>query len=260
MLEILARSDLTHESILVPVHPRQLSNVIERVLEAVGQLIRVEVAQSILDVTVHHQFGQSQYLSREMEGIPKSRLLPLLGRQRLGRLEVEIVIQMEIIELLPIDEQVEHVVPLTAHLQSGLDPIQFGALKEFGRFETLEQILLIALRLGLGVELIEYPRLEEFLIRDADLGGITLSAVHSLATPVSDEGNVDGTAGPAGAEVVRTGGVVEGNARPCTGGGQGGVVQYRVEVTGGDHLLVFFPQIVAILVGGPPSSSVPHVV
>ena len=38
-------------------------------------------------------------------------------------LEIKVVIKMEIVEVLPVDEQVEHVVALPAHLQPGLHPV-----------------------------------------------------------------------------------------------------------------------------------------
>lgn len=38
------------------------------------------------------------------------------------------------------DEQIEHVVALSAHLQAHLHPVQLGGLKELGGLERAEQI------------------------------------------------------------------------------------------------------------------------
>jgi hypothetical protein len=46
------------------------------------------------------------HLSAQVEGIAKATLLPLLGGQRLHRFEVEVVVQMQVVEVLPVDEQV----------------------------------------------------------------------------------------------------------------------------------------------------------
>ena len=42
------------------------------------------------------------------------------------------VIQMKVVEILAMDEQVEHVVALPADLQRRLDPIELGGLEELG--------------------------------------------------------------------------------------------------------------------------------
>lgn len=63
-----------------------------------------------------------------------------LGGERLDRLQVEVVVQVQIVEVLPVNEKVEHVVALAANLQPYLHPVQLGGLKEFGSFERTEQI------------------------------------------------------------------------------------------------------------------------
>ena len=67
------------------------------------------------------------------------RVLYLCG-QRLDRLQVEVVVQMQVVEVLTVDEQIEHVVALSAHLQAHLHPVQLGGLKELGGLEGAEQI------------------------------------------------------------------------------------------------------------------------
>lgn len=53
----------------------------------------------------------------EVEGVAEAGLLALLGGQRLDRLEVEVVVQVQVVEVLAMDQQVQHVVPLPTHLQ-----------------------------------------------------------------------------------------------------------------------------------------------
>ena len=88
------------------------------VLQAVSQLEGVHIAQAELDICIHNQLGQPQNLTAQVEGIAEARLLPLLGRQRLDRLQVEIVVQMQVVEVLAVDQQVEHIVPLPTNLHN----------------------------------------------------------------------------------------------------------------------------------------------
>ena len=64
-----------------------------------------------------------------MKSVSESRLLSLFGGQGLDWLQVEVVIQMEIVEVLTMDQQVEHVVTLPADLEANLDPVQASSLK-----------------------------------------------------------------------------------------------------------------------------------
>lgn len=47
---------------------------------------------------------------------------------------------MQVVEILSVNEQVEHVVALPAHLQSDLHPVQLSGLEEFGGLEGAEEI------------------------------------------------------------------------------------------------------------------------
>lgn len=47
---------------------------------------------------------------------------------------------MEVVEVLSMDEQVEHVVALTTHLETNFDPVQLGRLEKLGRLERPKQI------------------------------------------------------------------------------------------------------------------------
>lgn len=60
--------------------------------------------------------------------------------QCLHRLQVEVVVQMQVVEILTVDQQVEHVVALPAHLQPDFHPVQLGGLEEFCGFEGSEQV------------------------------------------------------------------------------------------------------------------------
>jgi hypothetical protein len=95
-----------------------------------------------------------------MEGITKSRLLTFLGSESLNWLQVEVVIQMEVVKILSVDEQVEHVVTLSANLKTSFYPVNLRRLEELSGLESPEEISLVESLRGLSVELIEYPALE----------------------------------------------------------------------------------------------------
>lgn len=58
----------------------------------------------------------------------------------LDRLEVEVVIQVQVVEVLAVNEQVQHVVSLSAHLQAHLHPVQLSRLEELGGFKGTKQV------------------------------------------------------------------------------------------------------------------------
>lgn len=60
--------------------------------------------------------------------------------QRLDRLQVEVVVEMQVVEVLTVDKQIEHVVALPANLQTHFHPVQLGGLKELRGLEGAEQI------------------------------------------------------------------------------------------------------------------------
>mmetsp|Transcript_31892 Transcript_31892/g.87345 ORF Transcript_31892/g.87345 Transcript_31892/m.87345 type:complete len:298 (-) Transcript_31892:756-1649(-) len=92
VLQVLAHPDLPHQPVLVTVHAGELAHVREDVLQAVGQLVSVHVAQPVLHVRVDDELGEAEDLAAEVEGVPKARLLALLGGQRLDGLQVEVVV------------------------------------------------------------------------------------------------------------------------------------------------------------------------
>lgn len=125
----------------------------ERVLQPIGELERVHVAKTVLHVRVDDNLRQTHDLSNQVEGISEPRSLTLLGRQRLDGLEVEVVVEVQVVEVLAVNQKVEHVVALTAHLQPDLDPVKNRRLEELRRFERAEEVpLQFASVLKRGVE------------------------------------------------------------------------------------------------------------
>lgn len=47
---------------------------------------------------------------------------------------------MQVVEVLAVDEQIEHVVALPTHLQTHFHPVQLGGLKELGGLERAEEV------------------------------------------------------------------------------------------------------------------------
>jgi hypothetical protein len=107
----------------------------KHILQPVRQLERIDVTQSELHVRIDDELGKSQDFSTQVEGISKSRLLPLLGRKGLDRFQVHVVIEMQVVQVLSVNEEVEHVVSLSTDLKTGFDPVESGGLEEFGVFE-----------------------------------------------------------------------------------------------------------------------------
>ena len=54
-----------------------------------------------------------------MEGVPEPTLLSFLGSERFHWLQVEVIIQMELVQVLSVYQEVQHVVPLSAYLRMG---------------------------------------------------------------------------------------------------------------------------------------------
>ncbi len=132
------------------------------------------VTKSVLYVRVYNEFGESEYFAAEVECVTEARLFPFLGGECLDWFEVEVVVEVQIVEVLAVNEQVEHVVALAYYLQRGLDPVKLGHLEELGLGERLKEGA-FALRLGgTMVQLVEHPDLKEFLVGDADLDGVAL--------------------------------------------------------------------------------------
>lgn len=135
---------------------RKLSDVRKHVLQSICELERVHITQTELDMRIDDQFGQSKDFSNQMEGISESRLLSLLGRlhwismilyfcegmtyQRLDGLQIQVVVEMQVVEILSVDEKIQHIVSLSNDLKTSFHPVEVGALEELGVLETSEQV------------------------------------------------------------------------------------------------------------------------
>ena len=58
--------------VLVPVHAGEGANVSEDVLQRIGQLERVDVAETELDVCVDDELRQTKDLTAQMEGVSEA--------------------------------------------------------------------------------------------------------------------------------------------------------------------------------------------
>mmetsp|Transcript_736 Transcript_736/g.1704 ORF Transcript_736/g.1704 Transcript_736/m.1704 type:complete len:700 (-) Transcript_736:62-2161(-) len=201
MLEVLAHADLPHQPVLVPVHAGELPHVAEDVLQAVGELEGVDVAEAELHVGVDDQLGEAQDLAAQVEGVAEAGLLALLGGQGLHGLEVEVVVQVQVVEVLAVDQQVQHVVALAAHLQPRLHPVQLRALEELRLLQRLEQALALEPLGRALVQLVEHVALEQLLVAHAHLDGVRRGAV--LVEPAVDQRHVDGAPHLPAAHVER---------------------------------------------------------
>ena len=70
-----------------------------------------------------------------MKSVTETRLLSFFCGQGLDGFQVEVIIQVQIVEILSMNQQVEHVVALSADLQSRLHPVKSGCLKELRGLE-----------------------------------------------------------------------------------------------------------------------------
>lgn len=70
-----------------------------------------------------------------MKSVAKAGFFALFGCQSLHRLQIEVVIQVQIVQVLTVDQEVEHIIALAAYLQTDLNPIQLGTLKKLRRFQ-----------------------------------------------------------------------------------------------------------------------------
>ena len=91
-------------------------------------------------MAVDDQFGETQDFPTQVERVPEPRLLALLGRQGLDGLQVEVVVEVQVVEVLAVDKQVQHVVALLTDLQTHLHPVQRRRLEKLGRLERSEQV------------------------------------------------------------------------------------------------------------------------
>ena len=60
MLEVLGHAYLPHQLILVPVHTGQSTDMRKDILQRVGELEGVDVAQTVLHVSVDDELGETK--------------------------------------------------------------------------------------------------------------------------------------------------------------------------------------------------------
>lgn len=142
MFQIFTHSDLFHQLVLVTVHSGELTDMSKHVLQTISELESIHIPQSELYMSVDDKFGKTKDFSTQMESVTESRLLPLFGREGLDRFQIHVVVEMQVVEILSVDEEIEHVIPLSADLKAGFDPVERRRLEEFGILQTSEQISL----------------------------------------------------------------------------------------------------------------------
>ena len=74
--------------VLVPVHTRQSTNMREDILQRVGELEGVDVAQTVLHVSVDDELGEAQDFAAQMEGGSEAGFLAFFGRESPERVMV----------------------------------------------------------------------------------------------------------------------------------------------------------------------------
>jgi hypothetical protein len=123
-----------------------------------------------------------------VESVAKSRLLPLLGRERLYRLQVKIVIEMEVTQIFSVNQEVEHIVALSADLQACLDPVKLSVLKKLCALESFEKTALFLRLWSPVMQAVENPSLKQLLVAHSHLHRIALWTM--LFEPLRDQRNI----------------------------------------------------------------------
>ena len=123
-----------------------------------------------------------------MERISKSRLFSLFSRERLHRFKIEIEVKMQVVQILAMNEKIEHVVALTTHLKTSLHPVQLSELEEFSRCKRLQKRSLTLRFRPFVMQLVQNPPFQQFLITHPYFDRVALGA--PLFEPVRHERNV----------------------------------------------------------------------
>ncbi len=93
MLEILAGSNLTHRAVLVSIDTGECGDVIEQILQAVSKLEGIDGTETELNVRIDDKLHDTAQLAHQVEGVTETTLLSLFGCERLGWLEVHVVVE-----------------------------------------------------------------------------------------------------------------------------------------------------------------------
>jgi hypothetical protein len=113
------------------------------VLQTISKLECVNVAETVLDVRINNKLGETKNFTAKMESVSEARLLSLLGGQRLDGFQVEVVIQVKVIQILTMNQKIQHIVTLSANLQTSFNPVKFSGLEEFSSFQLSEKVSLV---------------------------------------------------------------------------------------------------------------------
>ena len=112
-----------------------------------------------------------------MEGITEPGLLPFFGSQCFDWLEIEIEVQMEVVQIFTVDQQVQHIVALSADLETSLNPVQLCQLEELCLLKSFEKVALGCRLWASMVQGILYPTFQKFLVRNAHFYRVALGTV-----------------------------------------------------------------------------------
>lgn len=147
---------------------------------------------------------------------------------------------MQVIQILAMNQQVQHVVALAADLQSRFNPIESRRLEELGRLERSEQVALLLRFRAAVLQRVQNVVFQKFLIAHAHFHRVAWRAV--LLIPSFDERNINRASTSSRSHV-------EGTRRPQKCNSVGGVVsvqrrvlQKRLNVIRKNKLLVIFWQ------------------
>ena len=77
---------------------------------------------------------------------------------------------MQIVDILSMHKEVQHVVPLTTNLKASLNPVKLGRLKKLCLFERPEQIFFVQRFRTPLFQLVLHVAFEELLVGHTDLG------------------------------------------------------------------------------------------
>ena len=101
-------------------------------------VIKISIFKTHLNVRVDNQFREPKNFSAKVKSVSESGFLSLFCRERFDRLQVEVVVQVKVVQVLSVNQQVEHVVALTTYLKADLNPIEACRLEKLGRLERPE--------------------------------------------------------------------------------------------------------------------------
>lgn len=172
--------------------------------------------------------------------ISETRLFALLCCERFHGFQVKVVIEMKIVQILTMDQEIQHVVALTAYLQTSLDPIECRRLEELRRFERSEQVSLLLRLRSTVLQRVEDVILQQLLVADANLNRVAWWTM--LLVPSFDQRNVMSATAPTRSHVERARSPQERDSVGCVVGVERRVLQERLNLIRQDEFLVVIGQ------------------